>query len=118
MPLCVAVPPHARNYGEAHASIRARPRPAGAQPRRLGHYFFGEPGGVHVASIEIDGGPLLPRYEPGSPFADERGYVGYPNVDPTIELMNAMEAARAYEANISAIEATKSMLSAALQIIA
>src|SRR5512145_3157600 len=78
----------------------------------------GEPDGVHVASIEIDGGPLVPRYEPGSPFADDRGYVGYPNVDPTIELMNAMEAARAYEANISAIEATKSMLSAALQIIA
>ncbi len=56
--------------------------------------------------------------EPGSPYADEDGYVYYPNVDPVIEQMNAMEAARAYEANISALEATKSMFSVALQIIA
>ena len=52
------------------------------------------------------------------PFADEDGYVYYPNVDPVIEQMNAMEAARAYEANITALEATKSMFSVALQIIA
>ncbi len=91
--------------------------------RRFAVFASGDPvsgaaNGVHVASIEIDQGPLRPKYEPGSPFADGRGYVKYPNVDPTIEMMNAMEAARAYEANISAIEATKSMLSAALQIIA
>ncbi|MCH7847141.1 MAG: flagellar basal body rod protein FlgC [Planctomycetes bacterium] len=74
--------------------------------------------GVHVASIEIDYGPLNQKYEPGSPFADADGYVSYPNVNSVIETMNAMDAARAYEANITAIEATKSMLSAALKIIA
>ena len=58
------------------------------------------------------------EYEPGSPFADADGYVSYPNVNSVIETMNAMDAARAYEANITAIEATKSMLSVALQIIA
>ncbi len=74
--------------------------------------------GVHVAAINIDAGPLRPALEPGSPYADANGYVYYPNVDPVIEQMNAMEAQRAYEANITAIEATKSMFSVALQILA
>ena len=78
----------------------------------------GQTAGLHVASIEIDDSPLNQRYEPGSPFADADGYVSYPNVNSVIETMNAMDAARAYEANITAIEATKSMLSVALRIIA
>ncbi len=91
--------------------------------RRFAVFGSGDPAGgsaqgVHVADIRIDAGPLRPVLEPGSPYADEDGYVFYPNVDPVIEQMNAMEAARAYEANISAIEATKSMFSVALQILA
>ncbi len=91
--------------------------------RRFVVFAAGDPSrgttdGVHVAEIGIDQGPLRPVFEPGSPFADEDGYVYYPNVDPVIEQMNAMEATRAYEANITAIEATKSMLSIALQILA
>jgi flagellar basal-body rod protein FlgC len=78
----------------------------------------GSPLGVHVADIRLDDAPLQPRFEPGSPHADADGYVYYPNVDPITEQMNAMEAIRAYEANITAIEATKSMMSIALQIIA
>ncbi len=78
----------------------------------------GQTEGVHVASIEIDDSPLNRRYEPGSPFADAEGYVLYPNVNPVIETMDAMLAVRAYEANITAIEATKSMMSVALRIIA
>ena len=91
--------------------------------RRYAVFAPGDPAngstqGVHVAEIQIDQGPLRPVLQPGSPFADEKGYVYYPNVQPVIEQMNAMEAARAYEANITAIEATKSMFSVALQIIA
>lgn len=78
----------------------------------------GDPMGVHVMSIELDDGPPMMRYEPGSPFANEDGYVGYPDINPVVEQMNAMEAARSYEANITAIEATKSMMSVALQILA
>lgn len=78
----------------------------------------GQTEGVHVASIEIDDSPLNRRYEPGSPFADAEGYVLYPNVNPVIETMDAMLAVRAYEANITAIEATKSMMSVALRLIA
>lgn len=74
--------------------------------------------GVHVREIMIDQGPLVKRYEPGSPFADDSGYVEYPNVELVTERVNALEASRAYEANITAIEATKSMISSALRIIA
>ncbi len=78
----------------------------------------GQAQGVHVASIEIDNSPLNRRYEPGSPFADTEGYVFYPNVNSVVETMDAMLATRAYEANITAIEATKSMMSATLKILA
>ena len=78
----------------------------------------GNPLGVHVASIEIDDGPLKREYEPGSPYADADGYVLYPNIDSVIESMNSMEALRAYEANITAVEATKSMISVALEMLA
>ena len=95
------------------------------EPYRRRYVVFGEgepdrgqTEGVHVASIEIDDSPLNRRYEPGSPFADTQGYVFYPNVNSVIETMDAMLAIRAYEANITAIEATKSMMSVALQIIA
>ncbi|MHC5113490.1 MAG: flagellar basal body rod protein FlgC [Planctomycetota bacterium] len=74
--------------------------------------------GVHIAAIEIDQGPLRAEYEPSSPYADADGYVHYPNVNGVVEQMNAMEAMRSYEANIAAIEATKSMISVALQMIA
>lgn len=73
--------------------------------------------GVHVSSIELDDGPPRMLYEPDSPFANADGYVGYPNIDIVVEQMNAMEAQRSYEANIAAIEATKSMISVALQML-
>lgn len=91
--------------------------------RRFAVFAPGDPAresqhGVHVAAIQIDAGPLRPVLEPGSPFANADGYVYYPNVDPVIEQMNAMEAQRAYEANITAVEATKSMFSVALRLLA
>jgi len=91
--------------------------------RRFAVFAPGDPArsseqGVHVAAIQVDAGPLRPVLEPGSPFADADGYVYYPNVDPVIEQMNAMEAQRAYEANITAVEATKSMFSVALRLLA
>ena len=91
--------------------------------RRVAHFTAGDPAGnselgVHVSSIDLDDAPLQPRHDPGSPYADADGYVHYPNIDPVTEQMNAMLAARGYEASITAIEATKSMMSTALQILA
>ena len=91
--------------------------------RRIALLASGDPSraseqGVHVAAIALDDGPLRMVYEPESEFADADGYVGYPNIDIVVEQMNAMEAQRSYEANITAIEATKSMISVALQMLA
>jgi len=73
--------------------------------------------GVHVAEIrESDSFDL--RFQPGHPYADERGYVRYPDVDPVLEQIDALDAVRAYEANIAAVEATKSMFASALAILA
>ncbi len=90
--------------------------------RRLAVLAPGDPAtgateGVHIADILLDDAPPIMRFEPGSPFADKDGYVGYPNINTVTETINAMEAARSYEANIAAIEATKSMISVALDMI-
>lgn len=91
--------------------------------RRIAYLGAGDPSrnsdeGVHVAAIEIDPSELTMKYEPDSPYANADGYVGHPNVNMITEQMNAMEAARSYEANIAAVEATKSMISIALQTLA
>ena len=55
-------------------------------------------------------------YDPSHPDANEDGYVEYPNVNTVTEMTNLIDASRAYEANITAFNATKSMTTQALQI--
>jgi len=86
--------------------------------RRVPVFASDEQGGVRVARIELDDSAFRRVYDPGHKFADADGYVMYPNVDPAIEQINALEASRAYEANITAAEATKSMMNAALRLLA
>lgn len=56
-------------------------------------------------------------FNPNHPAANEQGYVKLPNVNKMIENMDAKEAQRSYEANISAIDVTKSMLSRTLDVL-
>jgi len=73
--------------------------------------------GVHVARIEKQ--PVFRwEYDPSHPYANEKGYVKLPGINRTAELVNAMEAQRAYEANITAVEVSKAMLGAALKLLA
>ncbi len=74
--------------------------------------------GVRVSAINQDQGPLPKKFEPGNPDADKDGYVTYPNVDLTVEYVNALDASRAYEANVTMMETSKSMLNASLRLIA
>jgi flagellar basal-body rod protein FlgC len=74
--------------------------------------------GVHVREIMLDRSPLQQVFEPGNPNADAAGYVKYPNISPEMEMVNAVEASRAYEANITAAEMTKNMLQSSLRLIA
>jgi flagellar basal-body rod protein FlgC len=74
--------------------------------------------GIHVQQIGLDNSPPLLKKEPGNPDADAQGFVHYPNIDPAIEYVNALEASRAYEANVTMMEVTKAMFNASLRIIA
>lgn len=55
-------------------------------------------------------------YEPEHPDADENGYVTYPNVDMADEMIELMKTIRTYEANVTAMNASKAMLNKALEI--
>jgi flagellar basal-body rod protein FlgC len=74
--------------------------------------------GVHVQKIHLDSSPFQRRYQPGHPDAGPDGYVLYPNIDMSIEFVNALEASRAYEANVTTMEVTKSMINASLRLLA
>ncbi len=72
--------------------------------------------GVVVSEVVEDETDLMPVYDPTHIHADENGYVWYPNVDVAEEQIDLMAATRAYEANLTVINAVKSMASKALQI--
>lgn len=79
----------------------------------------GNPNGVHMSEVKVDyETEMRGKFQPGHPFADEKGMVYYPNVSPEVELINALEVSRAYEANITAAEATKEMLRSSLRLLA
>lgn len=100
--------------------------------RRVAHFASGDPTarserarglGVHVAEIELDMSPFRKQWDPGHPDAQpdgtpDAGYVLLPNVDSTTEQVNSLMAQRAYEANIAAAEATKTMMAQTLRLIA
>ena len=72
--------------------------------------------GVKVSGIVEDESPLERAYRPEHPDADEEGYVSLPNVDVATEMVDMIEASRAYEANITALDTTKNMALQAIQI--
>ncbi len=73
-------------------------------------------GGVRVKKLFEDDAPLIPKYDPGHPDANEEGYVMMPNVDTIREMIDMMSATSSYQANINAVNAVKKMAGDALQI--
>ncbi len=82
----------------------------------------GEAAGVKVSEVMIDQSEPLYRYQPEHPLAikegEWQGYVAYPNIDLTTQMVDAMESTRAYEANIGVIEISKDMSRQRLAILA
>jgi flagellar basal-body rod protein FlgC len=72
--------------------------------------------GVVVSSIEYDNSPFIVEYDPDNPDADADGYVTLPNVDEAEELIDLIATTRAYEANITVLNAIKGMAMKALEI--
>lgn len=73
--------------------------------------------GVEPVAIVEDPSPLRQVYDPSHPHADENGYVSLPNINPVTEMVDMMTATRAYEANVTAMNAAKNMALKALDII-
>jgi flagellar basal-body rod protein FlgC len=78
--------------------------------------------GVRVASVEtLDLEPRY-KYQPGHPDAIQsgprQGMVAYPDINLVEQSVDALEATRAYEANVGVIEMTKSLSQMTLKIIA
>lgn len=72
--------------------------------------------GVTVAEVIEDDAPFVPVYDPDNPLADEDGYIYKSNVDNTKEQIDLLAAQRSYEANVSAYNAVKAMLSKAMTL--
>lgn len=88
---------------------------------RRGVYYRGNldkyrSAGVEVSAVIDDEAPMTPVYDPDNPLADEDGYVYQTNVDNTKEQIDMMAAQRAYEANASAFQAVKAMMTKAMEL--
>ena len=77
--------------------------------------------GVKVSSVEIADVEPVWKYEPNHPDAlkegPHAGHVAYPNINMMVQVTDALEAARAYEANLGAIEITKDLQQQTLRIL-
>ena len=73
--------------------------------------------GVKVSGVYEDTTTdMIMAYDPSHPDADENGYVTYPNVNIVTEMTNMIDASRAYEANATAFNASKSIATKGLEI--
>lgn len=72
--------------------------------------------GVRVVGITKDSSPFKRVYDPQHPDADKDGYVNMPNVNVVAEMVDMISSSRSYEANVTVINAAKSMALKALEI--
>lgn len=87
--------------------------PADGFASRLGEASVG---GVTIYGIEQTGAPPRMVSEPGSPNADANGFVAYPGVDVTQEMILMIKTQRAYESNLTALNMARQMYSKALEL--
>jgi flagellar basal-body rod protein FlgC len=75
------------------------------------------PAGVEAAGIVDDKDPLRRVYDPGHPDADAEGYVLMPNVNPVSEMVDLIDASRAYQANVTALQTTKTAFTKTIELL-
>ncbi|MBW7886949.1 MAG: flagellar basal body rod protein FlgC [Bacteroidetes bacterium] len=88
------------------------------------HFSFAAESGVDNGSLasgveaneDVDASPFKMVYDPSHPDANEEGYVQMPNVNVVTEMVDMISATRSYEANVTAINASKSMAKDSLEI--
>lgn len=120
----------AANLANKDAMLDASGKPNAYRMRRV-MFAPGDPAaktaegrafGVHVSDIQIDQKAVRWEYAPTNEYCEKSGphagCIQVPDIDGVTETINGMEAQRAYEANLAAAEATKSMMAQALRLIA
>jgi flagellar basal-body rod protein FlgC len=64
-----------------------------------------------------DQSPFRMQYDPGNPAADKQGYIKLPNVNSLVEIMDMREAQRSYEADLTVMDSTKTMLARTVDLL-
>lgn len=82
----------------------------------VGNIGYNTTGGVRVTEITEDDSDFKLIYDPTHPDANEDGYVEMPNVDLVKEVTDAMAASQAYSANVTALNALKTVINKGLEI--
>jgi flagellar basal-body rod protein FlgC len=82
----------------------------------LAEFSAGGTQGVTVSGISVDQSEPERRYLPGHPDADADGYVAFPKINPSEEMVDLMGASRGYEANVAAISTVKDMIGRSLDL--
>ena len=72
---------------------------------------------VRVGRVQLDQSPLQMVYDPGHPMADETGHYDGSNVDLVIEIADAREAQRSYEANLRVFDQARQMTQGLFDLI-
>lgn len=104
------------------ANVHSTKTEAGGPYKRKDVVFSAEPieingtEGVRVIDVVEDQTPPLLTYDPSHPDADKDGYVAMPNINIIEEMVNMMMATRAYEASVTAFNASKTMLMKTFEI--
>ena len=107
---------HAQNMGRSAPGRLTQTHP-NHLPGRLGGPGERSPEGLKSSvDLALDASDFRVVHDPGHPDADEQGYVLMPNVNPISEMVDMIEASRAYEANVSAVQTAKDMFNDALKI--
>jgi len=101
------------------ANARTTDAGKGEPYRRLEAAFKsdGDMGGVRLDKILADMSDFLTVFDPGSPHADEQGYIAMPNVNLPVEMMNLNVATRVYRANVAILKRYQQMVETTLELL-
>jgi len=108
--------PEGGPYRRKDVVFESRPAPSSFSSV-LAAELDGELMGVGVAEVIEDDREPERRYLPGHPDADPEGYVAFPRVNPAEDMVDLLNAARQYEANVAAIAAAKDMIHRSLDLL-
>lgn len=103
----------------ANANTVAAPNGHIYQPLKVvAQPVFGDIVSQELATVSVVPTQQAPRtvYEPGHPMANAEGFIAYAGVDPATEMMTLMGAMRSYEANVAAMNASRTMAMKTLEI--